>query len=212
MPLLATVFPSVAGNGVSNQDRPWPEHLGPLLPVDPVRVGAQRLLPAREPACASPKCSKLVDGILVDVADYTHLSDGPGVVLVSHEADYYLDSAEGPLGLLYSRKTPLDGGIMAAFRAALDACSKLEAEPEFKGRLKFKSGEALVLVNDRLTAPNTDETLAAVKPDLEAALSKLYPGAAPKLSRASSDARARFGVRVTVPEKEGVDALLSRIR
>ncbi len=64
MPLLATVFPSAAGNGVSNQGRPWPGHLGRLLRVDPVRARARRLLPAREPACASPKCSKLALGLL----------------------------------------------------------------------------------------------------------------------------------------------------
>ena len=137
-----------------------------------------------------------VEGILVDVADYTHLPDGPGVVLIGHEADYSMDSAEGPLGLLYNRKTPLDGGILVAFRAALDACAKLEAEPEFKGRFKFKTGEALLIVNDRLAAPNIDETLAAIKPDLEAALSKLYPGAKPEIRRSATDPRERFGVRV----------------
>ena len=156
-----------------------------------------------------------VGGILVDVADYAHLPDGPGVVLVGHEADYFMDSAEGPLGLLYNRKMPLDGGgperILAAFRAVLDGCAKLEAEPEFKGRLKFKTGEALFIINDRLAAPNSDETLAAVKPDLEAALSKLYPGARPNLGRAGSDARERFGVRIAVPEKSDVAALLARL-
>ena len=48
--LPVTVFPI--------QDPPSPGHLGPLLPVDPVRVRARSLLPAREPACASLKCSK----------------------------------------------------------------------------------------------------------------------------------------------------------
>jgi hypothetical protein len=52
-----------------------------------------------------------VEGMLVDVADYGHLPQGPGVMLIAHEADYGMDSAEGPLGLLYTRKTSSGGRL-----------------------------------------------------------------------------------------------------
>jgi len=42
--------------------------------------------------------------MLIDVADYRHVPNGPGVMLIGHEANYSLDSAKGRLGLLYSRK------------------------------------------------------------------------------------------------------------
>src|SRR5229473_5672560 len=42
--------------------------------------------------------------MLIDVADYRHVPDGPGVMLIGHEASYSLDNTKGRLGLLYSRK------------------------------------------------------------------------------------------------------------
>jgi len=159
--------------------------------------------------------TRRVEGMLVDVADYGHLPDGPGVVLIGHEADYFLDSMEGPFGLLYSRKAPLSGSladrIRAAFRAALVACARLEEEPEFKGTLKFKAGEPLFIANDRLLAPNTEETFAALRPELEGALRSIYGGAQVALVRDARDPRSRLTVRITTSEPVEVATLLSRI-
>src|SRR6188768_4157240 len=42
--------------------------------------------------------------LLIDVVDYSHVPDGPGVVLIGHAADYYFGALDGALGLVYSRK------------------------------------------------------------------------------------------------------------
>ena len=42
--------------------------------------------------------------IAIDVADYTHLPDGPSVLLVGHEGNYALDCRDGRQGLYYYRK------------------------------------------------------------------------------------------------------------
>ncbi len=42
--------------------------------------------------------------LLIDVADYRHVPNGPGVMLIGHEANYSLDMTKGRLGLLYNRK------------------------------------------------------------------------------------------------------------
>src|SRR5579872_6398840 len=80
---------------------------------------------------------------LIDVADYGHVANGPGTVLVSSEANFYTDRAEQRLGLLYSRKLPLPGSfqerLRAAVREALKAAAKLETEPLLVGKLKFKT-------------------------------------------------------------------------
>jgi len=156
-----------------------------------------------------------VEGMLIDVADYGHLPQGPGVGLVAHEADYFIDTMEGPLGLLYNRKTAAEGRlsdrIASAFKAALGACMKLETEPEFQGRLKFKAGEALVIANDRLNAPNTEEGFQALRPELAAALAKVYPGNI-EVRRSSTDPRSRLTVTVSSREPvSGVATLLSRL-
>jgi hypothetical protein len=110
--------------------------------------------------------------MLIDVADYAHVAAGPGLLLIGHEANYSFDNRENRLGLLYNRKAPLDGTFRSRLRqahgAALDACDRLEREPEFGGKLKFNRDAMEVFVNDRLLAPNSDETWEALRPGLEA--------------------------------------------
>jgi hypothetical protein len=108
--------------------------------------------------------------MLVDVADYLHVPAGPGVLLIGHEANYSLDDRDSRPGLLYNRKAPLDGtfqsSLAQAHEAALTACDRLEKDPAFHGKLKFNRNALEVFVNDRLLAPNTDETWTALQPEL----------------------------------------------
>ena len=119
--------------------------------------------------------------MLIDVADYEHVFEGPGILLIAHEANYSLDNRLGRLGLLYNRKAALNGTFRSrlaqAHQAALAACDRLEQEPVFKGKLEFDRNAIEFFVNDRLLAPNTDETWQALKPELET----YFPGA--KLER-----------------------------
>jgi hypothetical protein len=109
--------------------------------------------------------------MLIDVADYRHVPAGPGVMLIGHEANYSLDNRENRLGLLYNRKAALDGTFQTklgqAYRAATEACARLEKEG-----LKFDRNAMEVFINDRLLAPNTEETWKALKPELE----RFFPG------------------------------------
>jgi len=109
--------------------------------------------------------------MLIDVADYRHVSAGPGVLLIGHEANYSFDNRENRLGLLYNRKAALNGTFQSrlaqAHRAALEACGHLEQEAPFRGKLKFDRNAIEVFVNDRLLAPNNDETWQALRPEIE---------------------------------------------
>ena len=80
-------------------------------------------------------------------------------------------------------------------RAALEACRRLEEDPELSGDLKFDAGQAEVVVNDRLLAPNTDETFERLKPDLMAALQEVYgPGEVRAERLGEPRERLRIGV------------------
>src|SRR2546421_11930754 len=57
--------------------------------------------------------------LLIDVADYLHVQTGPGVVLVSHEANIAIDDSDGKLGLLYQRKRPFGASLPERLRIAL---------------------------------------------------------------------------------------------
>ena len=55
----------------------------------------------------------LPNHLLIDVADYDHVSNGPGAVLIANEANIALDFADGRLGLLYFRKRPVPHGAVS---------------------------------------------------------------------------------------------------
>ncbi|MGO8670285.1 MAG: hypothetical protein ACLQVD_02800 [Capsulimonadaceae bacterium] len=137
--------------------------------------------------------------ILIDVADYKHVPEGPGIMLIGHEANYSLDETDGKLGLLYNRKTAVSGDAQAAltqaFQAVVAAAVLLEQDEAFAGRLKFDAGSVEVLVNDRLLAPNTDATWEALRPEIETFFRGVYGGADFTLSR-RGEPRDRFRVAV----------------
>ena len=120
----------------------------------------------------------LTDELAIDVADYRHVPDGPGVILVAHEAIYGMDLGDGALGLLYDRRAVVEGTpqerLLQAARAALQACRLLEEEPDLEGTLRFDGGRLQVSVNDRAIAPNTDETDRALRPEVERLLEALW--------------------------------------
>jgi hypothetical protein len=51
--------------------------------------------------------------LLVDVADYAHVPEGPGTLLVSHEANIHFDRDGGKPGVLYVRKQPAGENVRA---------------------------------------------------------------------------------------------------
>ncbi|MGH7856127.1 MAG: hypothetical protein ACREQY_02270 [Candidatus Binatia bacterium] len=155
-----------------------------------------------------------VEDLLIDVADYSHVEAGPGILLVAHEGNYAVDMAGGRMGLLYSRKQPFEGSLVerltAVTRAALRACRLLEEAPELEGRIRFRGDEMLIVANDRLRAPNTDETLAELRGALGEFFARVYGGMAVSLER-EADPKERFSVTARVGHESGIEPLLRRL-
>ena len=160
------------------------------------------------------------DELLIDVADYEHVVDGPGVLLVGHEAQYGFDCTRGRKGLLYSqRRAKIDGGFQKVLEYtlvhALRAAALLEKEEALAGKLKFSSQELLIRINDRLNAPNTPATWKAVESDVRAVLGMAFgsdysvePGAASNDKPWNDEL---FSLVVKSKSASNVDALLSRL-
>jgi hypothetical protein len=113
---------------------------------------------------------KSVDGhMLIDVHDYSHVPEGPGVILVAHEGNFYMDE-EGDAGLLYTSKQLQEGDLEArvkgVIQTALDACSRLESAEGLN--LKFKKDEFEVISNDRLALENGDEAATQLSSAVQA--------------------------------------------
>src|SRR6202789_670998 len=112
-----------------------------------------------------------LEGFMVDVTEYTHVHEGPGVLIIAQEANYSVDEAEGKRGFMYAQKRvpekKAEEHIKTAFRRALKAASDLENEKEFAGKLKFSIGHFEVTINDRLVAPGGSATQVEIEKHLE---------------------------------------------
>ena len=149
--------------------------------------------------------------LTIDVANYRHVPEGPGVVLIGHGSDYFLDEGEGRPGLLHNRKRP---GLPPAERLAdlarrtLHAAALLEKDLALTGKVKFATNELLFRVNDRLAAPNSDATLAALRPELEALCKTLFAG--PFEIVREGGPKELFAVRIKSPASAPLATLLER--
>jgi hypothetical protein len=160
--------------------------------------------------------SQSVEGhLLIDVADYAHVVAGPGTVLVSSQANFHMDRGENRLGLFYWRKLPLPGTfsqrLSAVLAETIKAAMKLEAEPALDGRLKFKTNEILIRFNDRLLAPNTPQTFAAIKDDLQAVGGKLFGGKAFSM-KTNDSPLSLFEVRLLCEQAPPISELARNIQ
>ena len=161
-----------------------------------------------------------LEELLIDVADYRHVPDGPGVVLIAHDAHYAMDLTDGRLGLLYSRRRetqPRLGAIQSVedrlrsvWQCALTACQRLAAHPALSGRLQFRGNELLLRCNDRLHGPNTATAYTELCQHLEPFLATLYTGQQVEVEHCSEHP-SRLTVGIKVAESPDVDTLLRRL-
>jgi hypothetical protein len=139
---------------------------------------------------------KKLGGILLDVADYRHVPQGPGVMLITHEINFAMDHTDGRFGLLAQRKLGQGRShrecLLEVLRATVALGALLETDPRMQGKLSFEAGLFEYISNDRLTAPNDDATFAAIQSDLAAAAAFIYPKRGVSITRVQNDPRARL--------------------
>ena len=154
------------------------------------------------------------DELLIDVADYTHVPAGPGIVLIGHEGNYSVDDADNRLGVRYNRKAVLDGSnqecLAQAARAALTACQRLEAEPRLGGKFRFNGQDIEIFINDRLVAPNSAATREAFDADFHLFSRKLFRGKEYSISY-GTDPRSLFTAYVKAVRPVSVAELLEAL-
>ncbi|HEY3493298.1 MAG TPA: hypothetical protein VGK73_01375 [Polyangiaceae bacterium] len=134
--------------------------------------------------------------LAIDVADYGHVPEGPGVALIGHAFDYYWDDGEGRPGLVYTRKRepkPAAERLGHAVQQLLVGARLLEADPTLSG-LRFRTGELLVRALDRLNAPPTEAGFAELRSEVGALGQKLF--GASNVERVG-DAREPLSARLT---------------
>lgn len=143
-------------------------------------------------------------GLLIDVADYKHVPDGPGVLIIGHEGDYALDQANGRSSLLYSRKREWPGAdfqsrLRLVIGLALQGAQLLANDPALN--LTFDVSQLELTFPDRLHAPNTPETLAALQADITAVLAAIYGPSEISLTRTTVDGRRPFSLQAAITHR-----------
>lgn len=158
---------------------------------------------------------ELLEDVLIDVADYSHVPGGPGVMLIAHEGNYALDEGGGERGVVYYSKHRLRGELperlLQVARKALRAAQLMSADAELEGALKLPGNRLQFFANDRLVAPNTDAAYGELEPALRHFLDRLYAGARYTVTR-GADARERLSVGVQAEGETDVPTLLERLR
>ena len=156
------------------------------------------------------------DGVYHDVADYSHMQAGPGIVLVADDANVSIDETDNRRGLLYSQKSKLGGSnlekLSAVLRSALENCHRLEEEPALRGKLRFSGNQVEILVNDRLLAPNTGEVFEELRPEIDFLARRLYASTNFTLLRNQEDPRHRLNMTISTPLSFETKTLLNNLQ
>ena len=155
-----------------------------------------------------------LEDLLIDVADYSHVPAGPGVMLIAHEGNYALDETSHDRGVLYYSKRELTGELQQRLaevaRKALTAAELMRSDSELEGALKIPGNRLQFFANDRLAAPNTDAAYEQIEPSLRVFLDRLYAGA-PYTLRREADPKERLSVWAHTEREVPLNTLLERL-
>ena len=116
--------------------------------------------------------------MLIDVIDYSHILDGPGIMLIAHEGHFSLDKENNMPGLLYIRKAKIDGDfkkrIESVFATSLQAAELLHKN-KIGSEVDFQSNSFRFIANDRLLAENNEQNQELFSNTFKKILTNMYP-------------------------------------
>ncbi len=116
--------------------------------------------------------------MLIDVADYSHIPDGPGVMLIAHEGHFSLDQENYKAGMMYMRRSKWGGDFkerfINVFSTAILAVNRLRNNKMIK-EVDFIHNSFRFIPNDRRVADNTYENQNLYKDEVKKALAEIYP-------------------------------------
>ena len=150
----------------------------------------------------------------IDLADYAHVTKGPGVMMIGKQGNLGLDLADPGPGILYANKRDLKGTpedrVTETFRRCLALTGTLTAEPEYPSGLSPRPDSWELSFNDRLDTPNTDETDRQLRPAIESSIQKLL-GSNHTLIREANPKR-RYGFVIHADRAETLETIASRLQ
>jgi rhodanese-related sulfurtransferase len=154
-----------------------------------------------------------LEGLLIDVADYAHVPEGPGVLLVGHDVDYAIDCGGGQASLLVTRKRfgdlPLAEVVHDLLRKAVIAIQAIEGDGS--AGLRFATDRLEMRSLDRLSTPNSAEQYETLRSGVAPVLEKLFEGGCEFVRVDAGDERKPLAIGVAAPEAVPVETLVQRL-
>ena len=158
----------------------------------------------------------LLNDLMIDVVDYSHVPSGPGIMLIGHESDYAYDELIAP-GLRYTWKKNTSESFTNVFLQAMEhvvsACSLFEsAEFGSKKGVRFNTSYIEVKILDRRLYPHTNATIENVQEVLLTTLQEVYGTEDIQVEYAAIDTRYPLSLRFVIPLQLSIETLLRSIR
>jgi hypothetical protein len=155
---------------------------------------------------------RITDDVAIDVTSYSHVKDGPGVLLIGHGGDYAIDRSDGRCGLRFAKKRNAANDphsrLREVFRRALQGVSWIESDRSLG--VKFDMSEVVFSIRNRLLAPNGVETVGEVAPVLRSFIGDLYETDDVTLEHID-DARDVFALRARARTSHSAKTLAERL-
>jgi rhodanese-related sulfurtransferase len=151
-------------------------------------------------------------GLLVDVADYAHVPNGPGVILIGHDVDYSIDATGGRAGLLTTRKN-YDATSASPADLLRDTIAKAVVavraiEEDGSAALDFDTGRVEVQILDRL-ATRQEAALQQLLDEMAPVFSEVFGKV--EVAITAGDARRPSTIGVVADEAVDVAVLCDRL-
>ena len=151
--------------------------------------------------------------MMIDVADYSHVERGPGVMLICHEGYFAVGEADGGPGVMYANKRLATGSVRDRLRScvhrALAAARLLEQETQLPGPMTFETGRWMLRIDDRLVVPNSPESFEAMRSELQAAMDEIFDAAV--TLEHIDEPHTGLAVQVNAATSDNVAAVLARL-
>ena len=116
--------------------------------------------------------------LLIDVADYSHIKDGPGVMLIAHEGHFCLDQEEHKAGIMYMRRSHFRGNFterfINVFSIVIQAAKRL-TDNNINKKIDFSRDLFRFISNDRRVVENTSINQSVYQDEVQKALKDMYP-------------------------------------
>ncbi len=156
---------------------------------------------------------KVLEGLLLDVADYAHVPEGPGVVLIGHDVDYGIDQTGGRTGLLTVKKR-IEGGSLGGLlddTVRMGLLAAKAVEDHASTGVTFSADTLQLQLPDRLVAQNSSAGFESFRPKLEGLAARLFGNGA-RVERVDADEPRRpLAANVSATGSEDLATLLARL-